>query len=184
MTTATLPPAAPSEGDRLTLEMIEQIAASGELTEQQKQAIERHARGLVLRTAEEPARLWEVWSRLCELAVVGGLDVLAPRREQLASSLALKEDMVRRGLDLAGRLERLLGHPLEGADKLPPAAEQLRLFRTEILDRWQSTDDLAEMLIERISLPEDRLKALAAAYPPPPRWYEEDFDPFTPDPAG
>src|SRR5690242_8869555 len=128
MTTATIPPPRPFGEDRLTLDMIEQITGSEGLTEQQKHTVERHTVSLIRRTLDEPARLWEVWGGLCELAFAAGVEVLHPRREQLAASLALKEEDVQRGINLAERMERLLGHPLEGADRLSAAKEQLRQF--------------------------------------------------------
>jgi hypothetical protein len=173
--------ARPFENDRVTLDMVEEIARTTGLTDRQKQTIERHAQTLIQRTLDEPARLWDTWSQLCELAFTAGLEVLHPRRDQIAASFAMKEEQVRRGVDLAARMEQLLGHPLDGADQLPTASEELRRFRTEVLDRWRSFDDLAEMLIEKIHLPAERLGEIAKHNPPPQSWYEEDFDPFTPD---
>ncbi len=173
MATATASPTQPHEGDQLTLAMIEQIAASDALTVPQKATLEERTRSLIQRTLEEPGRLWEVWSRLCELAFVAGLDVLATRRDQIAASVMRKEEMVRRGMDLAARMADLLGHPVEGSARLPTAADQLGEFRSTVLDRWQTVDDLAALLIEKCQPSEDRLKALAAAYPPPQSWYDQ-----------
>ncbi len=181
MATAMIPPTRPLEEDRLTLDMIEQIASSEGLSDRLKRTVEQHAQSLIQRTLDEPARLEETWARLCELAIAAGLEVLHPRRDQIAENFAVKAEMVRRGIDLASRMELLLGHPLDGADRLRGAAEQLQQFKVSVLDRWQSPDDLAEMLIEKIHLPIEYLDALAAKNPPPQSWYDEDFDPFTPD---
>jgi hypothetical protein len=180
MTTAVKSPRQFDE-DQLALDMIAGIAGTTGLTQRQKQTVAQHAQALLQHMLDSPARLWRMWTELCDLAIATGLEGLHRCREKIAAGHALKEELVQHGSDLARRIEKLLGGPLEGVDRLPAASEELRRFKTTVLDRWQSLDDLAEMLIEKIHLPAEHLKLLAKHYPPPPSWYEEDFDPFTPD---
>ena len=46
---------------------------------------------------------------------------------------------------------------------------------------WQTEEDLHQIVIEQLSLPADKLRELAAKYPPPASWYEETADPFSAD---
>jgi hypothetical protein len=48
-----------------------------------------------------------------------------------------------------------------------------------LFPRWQTLEDLEAILLERISIPNEQLKELAAKYPPPPAWYEEADDQLT-----
>jgi hypothetical protein len=52
----------------------------------------------------------------------------------------------------------------------------LREFRDTLFCRWQTLDDLHEIVVAQYQLPADRLKAHAAANPIPQSWYDEDFE--------
>jgi hypothetical protein len=45
--------------------------------------------------------------------------------------------------------------------------DQLQKHYDSLFPRWQTLDDLEAILLERISLPNEQLKELAAKYPPP-----------------
>jgi hypothetical protein len=59
------------------------------------------------------------------------------------------------------------------AERITRARDELQTHYDSLFPRWQSLDDLEALLLERISLPHDRLKALAAKSPPAPSWYDE-----------
>ena len=48
-------------------------------------------------------------------------------------------------------------------------------------DRWQTLDDLYQILIEKFTLPAAKLDEIAAKHPPPPSWFEGTDDPFSAD---
>jgi hypothetical protein len=84
--------------------------------------------------------------------------------------------------DLSGRLGDRNGRFHQAREAVARATDELARLYGEIFPGWQTLHDLAEMLIETFPLSQEQLKALAAAHPPPQSWYDEDFDPFTPDP--
>jgi hypothetical protein len=66
-------------------------------------------------------------------------------------------------------------------EELSKAICELRKQYDALLVRWQTLDDLTQILIEKFSLPAEKLRELAAKYPPPQSWFEETADPFSAD---
>jgi hypothetical protein len=66
-------------------------------------------------------------------------------------------------------------------DELSRAVGELKKFYDELFPRWQTEEDLHQIVIEQLSLPADKLRELAAKSPPPASWYEETADPFSAD---
>lgn len=122
-------------------------------------------------------------------------DQLVARRKQLFRDAAMearaeelhagREEYRRIYDDYIGVAERFralaetAGSPLV-AD-FERVAGAIRGQRDEVFGRWQSFDDLCALLIEVIQPSAEKLKQLAAKYPPPQSWYDETDDPFTPD---
>lgn len=120
---------------------------------------------------------------------------LAERRKQLFRGAALNRrieelhagrDEYRRSYDdyigVADRFRALadtVGSPL--ATEFEKVAEAVRHQRDELFNRWQTYDDLCEIVIEHIQPSAEQLQRLADKYPPPQSWYDEEFDPFAPE---
>jgi hypothetical protein len=77
---------------------------------------------------------------------------------------------------LATRFNGEYRHP-EIAGFVKRARDDIQKHYDSLFPRWQTLEDLEAILLERISLPNDRLKELAAKYPPPQSWYDEDETP-------
>ncbi len=67
-------------------------------------------------------------------------------------------------------------YPPGFAERMTSSRDELQKHYDSLFPRWQTLDDLEAMLLERISLPNDRLKALAAKNPPPAAWYDQPDD--------
>jgi hypothetical protein len=50
------------------------------------------------------------------------------------------------------------------------ALADLRAFSDKLFGRWQTLDDMYEILVEQCQLPTERLEAYAAANPIPQSW--------------
>lgn len=59
------------------------------------------------------------------------------------------------------------------AGRVAGARDRLRKHYDSLFPRWKTLDDLEAILLELTSVPHDRLKELAAQYPPDPSWYKE-----------
>ncbi len=58
-------------------------------------------------------------------------------------------------------------------------ADEIRRQRDELFNRWQTFEDLCQIVIEAVQPTVERLKEIAAKHPPPQSWYDETIDPFT-----
>jgi len=64
-------------------------------------------------------------------------------------------------------------------EELKEAANELKALHDELFPRWQTADDLHQLLVDKFSLAADKLRELAATHPPPTSWMEETIDPFS-----
>jgi hypothetical protein len=64
------------------------------------------------------------------------------------------------------------------ASKLVDAENETRNLIDELFPRWQSIDDLKQMIIEKLSPSPDRLRELAKRFPPLQSWHQETENPF------
>jgi hypothetical protein len=118
-------------------------------------------------------RLRDAWDRVCDRAIQNGSaeELHAARNDYQAVLLAHLK--ILEGYSVL--LTRFDGpHPDAAlADRLAHTRDELQTHYDWLFPRWQTLDDLEAILLERISLPNDRLKTLAAKCPPPPAWYDE-----------
>lgn len=66
-------------------------------------------------------------------------------------------------------------------ERLRKCLDEVQALLDELASRWVTLDDLYSIVAEHLAPSPERAAALAAAYPPPQSWYDEDFDPFTPE---
>jgi hypothetical protein len=81
-------------------------------------------------------------------------------------------------LTLAEHHHRMFGSNHLWIEELNKAVAELKKLHDELFPRWQNSQNLAHILIDKFSLPTDKLRELSAKYPPPSSWYEETTDPF------
>lgn len=116
--------------------------------------------------------LIDAWDHVCQRAIQeGNAEHLHATRDDYQAVLLAHLKILDGYLLL---LSRFAGeHPLEFVDRLIPGRDRLQKHYDALFPRWQTIDDLEAILLERVSLPSDQLKALAAKYPPPQAWYDE-----------
>lgn len=128
-----------------------------------------------------PQHVRDTWQKLVQ-------NVVEHRRaEQLHTERAEYQTIVREWIDqLSGFVDfcRRVSLPAAVAPAVLERAErgltELREFHDTLFARWQTLDDLYEIVVEQYRLPIERLSAWAAANPPPQSWYDETSDPFEP----
>lgn len=134
------------------------------------------------RARQVAEELREVWDKTCRDAATNRRveDLHATRdgyQALLKGHLRLLEDY----LSLTELHQQLFGSSQVWIKELSSAVSQLRKLHDELFPRWQTIDDLHQILIEKFSLPAEQLRQLAAKHSPPPSWYEETDDPFSAD---
>jgi hypothetical protein len=134
------------------------------------------------RAREVAEELRADWERTARTAAENRrLDELHAARDDyralLKGHLRLLEDY----LDLTEVHQRAFGPNPVWLEELKRAVDELRKLHDELFPRWQTRDDLAHILIEKFSVPAEKLRDLAAKHPPPASWLEETTDPFSAD---
>jgi hypothetical protein len=125
-------------------------------------------------------RLLGAWDRVCRQTIASGsAEGLHSAREDYQAILLGHLKILDGYLVLLNRfageapVEEFTGHFAQTRDTLQKHYDSL-------FPRWQALEDLEAILLERVSLPNDQLKELAAKYPPPQAWYDEaDAPPAT-----
>jgi hypothetical protein len=112
------------------------------------------------------------WDLACRGAVQSGIaeDLHAARGDYQTALLAHLK-ILDGWLTLLSRFPH--EYPRDFAEKIISCRDELQSHYDLLFPRWQTLEDLEAILLERASIPNERLKELAATYPPPQAWYDE-----------
>jgi hypothetical protein len=122
------------------------------------------------------------WDRTCRDAAENRrIEDLHAAREDYQSLLKGHLRLLEDYLSLTELHQRAFGSNTLWIDELNRAVSELRNLYDELFPRWKTSQDLAQLLIEKFSLSNEQLQTLALKQPPPQSWYEETADPFSAD---
>jgi hypothetical protein len=114
----------------------------------------------------------DAWDRVCRQATQGGnAEELHLTRDDYQTFLLAHLKILDGWLTLLSRFPR--EYPPGFAEDFASIRDQLQKHHDSLFPRWQTLEDLEAILLERVSLSNDQLKALAAKNPPPQSWYDE-----------
>jgi len=120
------------------------------------------------------------WDRTCRDAAENlRLEELHATRNDYQTLLKGHLLLLENYLALSELHQRMFGSNPLWIEELSHAVGGLRSLYDELFPRWQTLQDLTQLVIEKFSLPKERLQELALKYPPPSSWYEETADPFS-----
>lgn len=125
---------------------------------------------------EDLRRDWDRTSR--EAAENGRLEGLHATRDDYHDLLQGHIRLLEEYLSLTKLHQRAFGPNAVKLAELTRALDDLRGLHDELFPRWQTREDLTQILIERFSLPAEKLRELASSQAPPRSWIEETADPF------
>ena len=120
----------------------------------------------------------KLWEDLCEEALRTG--DAAPLHAQRDSC----ESFLRGGLeniDVCLRVTEGHADPATGVlrVRLTALRDQLATKHGELFPKWQTVEDLEDILLAHITPNHEAFVELANRFPPPQSWYDETTDPFT-----
>lgn len=130
--------------------------------------------------------LRECWETICrETKTAKQVDELHEARDDIRSIfdryISLFKDYVAL-LDLIEQMTNRNGPLPQLRERINREVEELTRLSGEIFSKWETVDDIAQVLIDKLPpLTPEQLSYIAKHNPPPQSWYDEDFDPFTPD---
>ena len=114
----------------------------------------------------------DAWERVCRQATQSGsAEELHAAHDDYQAFLLAHLKILDGWLTLLGRFPR--EYPPGLAQDFTSIREELQKHYDSLFPRWHTLEDLEAILLERISLPNDQLKTLAAKNPPPQSWYDE-----------
>ncbi|MGL6075171.1 MAG: hypothetical protein ACRC8S_13505 [Fimbriiglobus sp.] len=116
----------------------------------------------------------DAWQRACaECVRTGSAEPLHASRDDYQSML-LAYLKILGAQTVLHRLWKAQGSfPLELVRDLATARETLQKHYDSLFPRWQTLEDLEEILLEPTAPTSAELKSLAKSYPPPQAWYDE-----------
>lgn len=114
----------------------------------------------------------DAWERTCRRATESSsAEELHAARDDYQTLLLAHLKILDGWLTLLSRFPR--EYPPGFAQDFALIRDQLQKHYDSLFPRWQTLEDLEAILLERISLPNNQLKALASKNPPPQSWYDE-----------
>jgi hypothetical protein len=170
---------------RIELKPVETSKANVESLEEQASAYERLLRvfarevgRLATALASSAEEFASAWQRCVRLVAAGETERVQATREWLSAG-------VQDRLDLLKRVHRLavLGrqHAHNGAldpEVLAQAIAGLERLKEQVLDRWQTTEDLEDLAARDYPLTTADLERIGPGRQPPASWYAEESQPF------
>ena len=70
------------------------------------------------------------------------------------------------------------GREIPGAERLPVAMQDLSTLKEEIFGKWNTLEELEQMLVDSYPLSAEQFDVLATKYRPPQEWYLQEGQPF------
>jgi hypothetical protein len=118
-------------------------------------------------------RLLSAWEHVCRQATQNGsAEELHATRDDYQAVLQGNLKILDGFLMLLSRFHGEHPHT-EFTERITRSRDRLQQHYDSLFPRWQTLDDLEAILLEQISLSNDRLKALAEKHKPPQSWYDE-----------
>jgi hypothetical protein len=145
-------------------------------------AMDDFPRPFAQRARETAEQLREVWDRTSRDAALNRrLNDLHAARDDYHALLLGHLRLLKQYLALTKLHQRVFGSNPDWIADLDRAVAELKSLYDELFPRWNTAEDLHQILIEKFSLPIDKLRELADKSPPPASWAEETADPFSSD---
>jgi hypothetical protein len=125
-----------------------------------------------------PERARALWRRLCEAGRAGRASAVHAAREDLQKDFERKLWVIEKARRISQEFSVLTGKALADAEVLKQAEDDLRRLHAEIFGRWQTLEDLEDLLASLYPFTNERLETLEKKYKPPAAWYSEEGKPF------
>jgi hypothetical protein len=125
-----------------------------------------------------PERARRLWQQLSSVGWAGHATEVHAVREPFRQNIQDKLRLVQQARRFGEMLRLLKGQPFPEEERLRQAEEDLRRFSSEVFDRWETLEDLEDLLAASFPLSNERLEVIGKKYPPSPAWYSEEGKPF------
>lgn len=162
----------------VALGALEGIAAQLEAAQRLREVFLRLVRELVSSVRLFPEEMRDRWQHLCQIGMAGRAEEVHAQRETLRQQFQVRLDFVGSALRVASACAGLGGGDVTGETDLREVSRQLETLRDEIFSRWETLEDLEDLLAARFPLPAAKLEALGERHQPATAWYNQEGKPF------
>jgi hypothetical protein len=158
------------------LENLEEQAEGFELV---WRALVRGVGAVVEEAKGSGGRLEESWRRIVLAVARGETEVAHAQREQLQAGVCASLEFFKRLFKLEAMIRpRLRKEEALDLDPLLPEVAALERFKSTVLDRWQTAEDLEDLAARDYPLSTTELDQIGPTRRPPSSWYSDESKPF------
>ncbi len=126
-----------------------------------------------------PARTLRNWDGLCRLAEAGRVESLHKAREWFLERVDGRIGLLREALQLAKSSAEMTGQDNPKIPLIEQSLTDLEGFKADLFPKWNTLEDLENIILDRHSLTEEELRTVRATLPPfHAQWYAENDKPF------
>jgi hypothetical protein len=125
-----------------------------------------------------PAEVARNWREVCQAVVAGHTQTMQSQRESFQESVCFSLTLLRRAHQFASNAAVLAGQEVPHAGDLTQGIAELQRMKERVCARWQTAEDLEDLVAEATALSAEVLDAVAAKYGFPQKWFDEDSNPF------
>ena len=115
-----------------------------------------------------------IWAMGCQMVSAGLTDVVHRERDVLLSASA----KYAAALHELARRSREMGFDTPDVDHFEAEAAKFDLKIADMASRWQTAEDLEDLVAESLAPSRERLRAIRDSLPFPQAWHEETSKPF------
>jgi hypothetical protein len=120
------------------------------------------------------ARLRPCWEEYQRAGWAGQANRVHALRGGLLRTFEARLRYLAEAIRLASVAADLTGRPVPGSERLSGAIQALEALKNEVFGRWNTLEDLEQILVETHPLSAERFDSLARHYRAPQAWYEQE----------
>jgi hypothetical protein len=118
-----------------------------------------------------------IWRRIVRDVAKGRTAEMQAARPGLLTALENRLDRLKRAHALAEQLRNSHGsEAVPDPDALLPEIAGLERLKTEVFDRWQTQEDLEDLVAESLAPSPEKLEAVARKYGGPSQWHRQEAE--------
>jgi hypothetical protein len=126
-----------------------------------------------------PQRVRSLWQKTVDTAVAGdSIERLHSGRDECEQFVMTWIRSMAGFVEFASQLGRMGNSLSPKVAELDRGLADLLEFHRELFQRWNTLEDLEDIVAEHTALPAESLMRLARQHPPPSEWFQQSDKPF------
>jgi len=156
----------------------EEMPPNGEARDVVLKVFARQLQAVVPAVLDFPGQVRRLWDSYCAAGWEGRTAEVHAARGLFLGNVEAKLRLTEQAIRNAEQLALLAGQPLPETAQLSQCARELQQFMADVFGRWQTQEDLEDMLAASFPLSAEELESIGRKHPTPPEWYSQEGKPF------